>query len=234
MEQVPTCDVDEDYHLLIPSRFPPVPLYTRLGDDDVQAAAEQAEAKTNPRIREEARLAAASKVEAEHQLQNWNLAPFAYANPAGTTFLGPQHRVLEMIAGEWAALAHAVLRREAFLADTDEPPVRVEMRLLKRRVTGRFADLKGAALDPDAEGRRRLGEQIYGSDARGIAFRRADLGGAAAVAVFDGGVLGRVMQSDHYRFDWNGQQITRIGNLSTHEVIERETLFSELARRAAA
>lgn len=234
MDQVSSCDVDGDFYLVIPSRFPPVPLYTRLGGAEIQAAAEAVEAKTNPRLREEARLANGPPLESEHQLQNWNLAPFAYANPAGTTFLGPQYRVLEMVAGEPAALARALLRREAFLSNTEEPPVRVEMRLIKRSVSGRFADLTGGAPDPDVKARRKLAADIYESELKGILFACPELGGTRAVAVFDGAVLGRAIQSDHYRFDWNGAAITKIGNLSTHEVIERDALFAGLARRTAA
>jgi hypothetical protein len=234
MNQVSSCEVDGDFYLVIPSRFPPVPLYTRLGDAEIQAAAEAVEAKTNPRLREEARLAKGPPLESEHQLQNWNLAPFAYANPAGTTFLGPQYRVLELVASQQAALARALLRREAFLASTEEPPVRVEMRLIKRSVCGRFADLSSAPPDPDLKARRELAADIYDSEMKGILFACPELGGGRAVAVFDGAVLGRAIQSDHYRFDWNGSAITKIGNLSTHDVIERDALFAGLRQKAAA
>lgn len=234
MSRFPSCEVDGDFYLVIPSRFPPVPLYTRLGGADIQAAAEAVEAKTNPRLREEARLAKGPALGNEHQLQNWNLAPFAYANPAGTTFLGPQYRVLEMVVSARGALARALLRREAFLVNTGEPPVRVEMRLIKRRVKGRFADLSGAPPDPDLKARRELAADIYDSEMKGILFACPDLGGTRVVAVFDGAVLGRAVQSDHFRFDWNGSAITKIGNLSTHDVIERDDLFAELRQRATA
>lgn len=235
MTEVPACEVEGEFHLLIPSRFPPVPLYTRLGGEALQRAAEKVEAVTNPRLREQARLArSASPLESPHQLQNWNLAPFAYVNPAGSTFLSPNYRVLELVEGVRPAIAHAVRAREAFLASTDEPPIRVEMRLIIRPVKGRFADLSGVALDPDPEDRRRLGEQLYGSEFRGILFRRPELGLARAVSIFDGGVLGRAIQSDHYQFDWDGRAVTRIGKLSSDEVIERDTLFAQLARPAAA
>lgn len=234
MSRFPNCEVDGDFYLVIPSRFPPVPLYTRLGSADIQAAAEAVEAKTNPRLREEVRLAKGPALGNEHQLQNWNLAPFAYANPAGTTFLGPQYRVLEVVVSERGALARALLRREAFLASTGEPPVRVEMRLIKRSVKGRFADLSSAPPDPDLKARRELAADIYDSELKGILFACPELGGTRAVAVFDGAVLGRAIQSDHFRFDWNGSAITKIGNLSTHDVIERDDLFAELRQRAAA
>ena len=53
----PICDIDGDFHRLIPSRFPPVPLYERIGSRTVQAAVEACEAKTNPRLHALERLA---------------------------------------------------------------------------------------------------------------------------------------------------------------------------------
>ena len=234
MSSFGVCEVDEDFHILFPSRFPPVKLYTRLGGAAIQQAAEALEAKTNPRLREQERLARGGPPAGAHELQNWNHAPFAYPSPEPSTFLGPGHRVLELVKGVPPALALAVRRREAFLSGTAEPAIRIEMRLVVRRVTGRFADLTGAPLEPDAEARRSLGAQIYGSDASGILFNRPDLGGCRSVAIFDGGVLGRARQSDHFRFEWDGEAVTTVGNLSSHAVIERDALFANLADRAAA
>lgn len=234
MSSFPTCEVDEDFHILFPSRFPPVKLYTRLGGDAVQRAAEDVEAKTNPRLREQARLARGGPPAGPNELQNWNHAPFAYPSPEPSTFLGPGHRVLELVKGVPQALALAVRRREAFLSSTAEPAIRVEMRLVVRKVTGRFADLTGVPFEPDAEARCSLGATIYGSDASGIIFARPDLGGCRSVAIFDGGTLGPARQADHFRFEWDGQSVTMVGNLSTHDVIERDALFANLAGRAAA
>jgi hypothetical protein len=54
------------------------------------------------------------------------------------------------------------------------------------------------------------------------------------VAVFDQAVLGRAIQSDHYRFVWDGETVRTIGNFSTEEVIDRDHLFAEFRGRAAA
>ncbi len=227
-------DLDEDFHLLIPSRFPPVPLYVRLGGPEIQSVAAAVEERTNPRIQALARLSQTAEKGDPAQLQNWNLAPFAYANPMGSTFLDPGYRVLELVEGERPALALAILRRESFLANTQEPPIRIEMRLIVRRVKGNLVDRTGVEFDADQDARMGIGREIYGAGASGILFNRPDLGGARAVSVFDGSVLGRAVQADHFRFEWNGQLITHIGNLSRHWVIEREELFADLETKAAA
>jgi hypothetical protein len=42
------------------------------------------------------------------------------------------------------------------------------------------------------------------------------------------------VQSDHYRFVWDGEAIRTIGNFSSSEVIDRDQLFAEFIRRVAA
>jgi hypothetical protein len=234
----PTCDIDADYHRLIPTRLPPVPLYSRLGPPEVQAAAEACEAKTNPRLQALERLAQEGPAAAGGaRAQNWNLAPFSYPNPEGTTFLDPSHKVLELVAGVRAALAVAVQRREAFLGGSGEPALQVEMRALVHKVHGRFLDLTGVPYEPDRDKRWAFGARLYREapdDVQGIVFLRPDLGGARGIIVFDGGALGTAVQSDHYRFLWDGEEVGRIGNFSTDEVIDRAALFASLGGKAAA
>jgi hypothetical protein len=231
----PTCDIDEDFHRLIPSRFPPVPLYERLGPPELQAVAEALEARTNPRLQEKERLAQGERPAGNaSRLQNWNLAPFAYPNPEGTTFLNRSYKILELVQGIRPALAVAVQRREAFLSSTAEEPINIEMRALVHRVKGRFVDLTNVAFESDKAKRWRFGAELYEAAAQGILFNRPDMPQVRAVALFDGTVLGRAVQSDHYRFVWDGEAIRTIGNFSSSEVIDRDQLFAEFIRRVAA
>ncbi len=231
----PTCEIDEDYHRLIPSRFPPVPRYERLGPAEIQAAAEALEVRTNPRLQEKERLAQGERpVGDTNRLQNWNLAPFAYPNPEGTTFLNPAFKILELVKGIRPALAIAVQRREAFLSSSAEPPINIEMRTLIHPIKGKFVDLTSLPFESDQAARWRLGAEIYASEAQGILFLRPDFPEVRAVAVFDQAVLGRAIQSDHYRFVWDGETVRTIGNFSTGEVIDRDCLFAEFRGCAAA
>jgi hypothetical protein len=230
----PTCEIDEDYHRLIPSRFPPVPLYARLGPPQIQAAAEALEVRTNPRLQEMERLAQGERpVSDKNRLQNWNLAPFAYPNPEGTTFLNPAFKILELVKGIRPALAVAVQRREAFLSGSSEPPINIEMRALIHRIKGKFVDVTSLPFESDQAVRRRLGAEIYASEAQGIVFLRPDFPKIRAVAVFDQAVLGRAIQSDHYRFVWDGETVRTIGNFSNEEVIDRDRLFAEFRGKAS-
>ena len=117
----PTCDIDGQFHRIIPSRFPPVPLYERLGPPAIQAAAEAFEALTNPRLRALERLAQEGAATPKGTgPQNWNMAPFEYPNPEGTIFLSPAYKVLELVEGLTPALVVAVQRREDFLGGSRE------------------------------------------------------------------------------------------------------------------
>jgi len=231
----PTCDIDGQFHRIIPSRFPPVPLYERLGPPEVQAAAEAFEALTNPRLRAIERLAqeGASVTQAGGP-QNWNMAPFEYPNPEGTIFLSPAYKVLELVEGLTPALVVAVERREAFLGGSGEPPIDVEMRALVHPVQGRFADLTGVPFEGDQVKRWKLGAELYETEVQGVVFHRPGLPGVRAVTVFDQGALGRAVQSDHFKFVWNGEAVQKIGNFSTHDAMDREELFASLAGLAAA
>jgi hypothetical protein len=231
----PTCDIDGQFHRLIPSRFPPVPLYERLGSPEIQAAAAAFEALTNPRLRALDRLAQEGAATTQSNgAQNWNMAPFEYPNPEGTTFLSPAFKVLDLVEGLLPALVVAVLRREEFLGGSQEAAIDVEMRTLVHPVKGRFVDLTGVPFEGDQAKRWKLGAELYNSEVQGIVFHRPDLAGARAVSVFDQNALGRAVQSDHFRFVWNGEGIQRIGNFSTHEVMDRETLLASLTGLAAA
>ena len=231
----PTCDLDGQFHRLIPSRFPPVPLYERLGPPEVQAAAEVFEALTNPRLRAMERLAqeGPSSVQSGGP-QNWNMAPFAYPNPEGTTFLSPAYKVLELVEGLMPALVVAVERREAFLGGSKELAIDVEMRALIHPVKGRFVDLTGSPFEGDQAKRWAIGAELFETEVHGIVFHRPDLPGVRAVTVFDQAALGRAVQSDHFKFVWNGEAVQKIGNFSTHEAMDREELFARLGGRAAA
>src|SRR3546814_2632928 len=124
---MPVVEVDDRFHNLIPSRFPPVRPYERIADgrDDHFAAIE---CLTNPRLREKERLAGKpTPVDPESvRFQNWNHAPFAYPNPEGSRFYGPEQNVLELADDLQTALAIAVARRETFLSRTAEPATALE------------------------------------------------------------------------------------------------------------
>ena len=143
------------------------------------------------------------------KLQNWNLAPFKYINPEGSRFFGPARPALEMAEDRQTALAVSVGRRQRFLARTGEPPIGLDMRMLKTPVRGRFLDLRDVNPDASHDDRRRIGDAVSeGVD--GILYRPPERPSATCVAVLRGETLGRSIQDAHFRFMWNGASVVTL------------------------
>lgn len=195
---------------LIPSRFPPVPVYDGLVANDRMDALAELESLTNPRLKSEARLArAAEDVPNGNRLQNWNLAPFAYGNPEGSTFFGEERSCLEVADDRQTALAVAVSKRERFLSRTKEMPIGLDMRLLKTPVQGNFWDLRQLGVVADRNTRTEIGKVVpQGVD--GILFRPVERPTGLALSILNGACLGRSLQATHYRFVWDGSTISML------------------------
>ncbi len=230
-----TQTVTGDWYRLIPSRFPPVDVYRRLGSPELGVLAKEIEDLTNPRLKERSWMVSkGGATENSPQVQNWNHAPFAYPNPEGSTWLNEAFGVLEVVDCKRAALARAVRRRELFLSRTDERAMGVDMRMFKTPVSGDFVDLSGEPSNLPHEKRRELGLKLYEGGAKGVLFTPNDHPKMRALAAFHGDVLGRTVQAEHYRFVWDGRVIVMVYDFQTGEELVRDALLSEFDDRAAA
>jgi hypothetical protein len=198
-----------DGYRLIPSRFPPVDVYAGLVANDRFNELVEVENLTNPRLQSEGRLLELYGSPDSPQLQNWNLAPFKYVNPEGSRFFGPMKPALELAADPQTALAVAVRRREAFLRRTNEPPIGLDMRMLKTPVEGDFFDLRRLAVGIDALQRHGAADPLP-EGASGVLFHADERPFADCISVIDKNVLARSVQTVHYRFEWNGERISSI------------------------
>lgn len=215
---------------LIPSRFPPVSVYEGLVANDRLEALVEVENATNPRLQSEKRLRAAYPDPAEPKLQNWNLAPFKYLNPEGTRFFDPTRPALELADNRQTALAISVARRHAFLSRTSEAPIGLDMRMFKTPVKGRFLDFRSHPMELPREARWKLGAAVA-LDADGVIYHPPERPSATCFAVLRGDILGRTLQTVHYRFVWNG---ARISKLYSFDDIGRELMPEDLASPADA
>jgi len=200
--------VDGTYHVLIPSRFPPIDIFSFIANGQDEAFAE-VESLTNPRMKERRDLLnGTNAVDGNSPLvQNWNHAPFAYPNPDGTRFFGPHIAALELAIDRETALVISIGKREAFLAATAEPPIGLDMRALSRPVRGRFVDLRSVDPTLPLDQRRVIGQRVAEAGYDGVIFRPGERTAAECVSVINGQTLGRAVQGEHYKFNWNGQMI---------------------------
>lgn len=208
----------DDGYRLIPSRFPPVSIYEDVVSAERLEALVAIENLTNPRLQSAQRLMGLSLGLSPDspRLQNWNHAPFAYSNPEGSRFFPPERPCLELCDSRQTALAVSVARRETFLARTQEKPIGLDMRMLQTPVDGEFVDLRDVDLtllgNPSLAARKarwKIGDAIPpGAD--GVIYRAPERPSAVCIAVLKAGVLGRSLQTVHYRYTWNGQRVTKV------------------------
>jgi hypothetical protein len=205
--------VDDTFYLLIPSRFPPVPLFKRIsgGKDDVTARVADL---YNPRLREKKRLLGSGRGEAgttSPRLQNWNHAPFTYSNPEGSWFFDRFVPCLEMSLDKQTALAVSIAKRERFLKRTGEAPIGLDMRMLSRRVSGAFLDGRDVPVELPMVERRELGKKLIARAKRdglsGVLFRSIERPSGTRICVLDGDVLDRAVQGEHFRYSWDGERV---------------------------
>lgn len=194
---------------LIPSRFPPVSVYDGLVANDRVETLVQVENLTNPRLLSVNKLLGSHPHDPPPKLQNWNLAPFKYINPEGSRFFSPTRPALELADHPQTALAISVARRETFMSRTGEPPIGLDMRMLRTPVDGLFLDFRHVPLDLDRRERWKLGEEVP-ADVDGVLFHPPERPSATCVAVLRGDALGRTIQTVHYRFVWNGARISML------------------------
>lgn len=201
-------DVGAKYYNLIPSRFPPVPVFLRIASDRHDEVADF-ETRTNLRRRDKERLTgSAEPLPGEPAaVQNWNHAPFVYTNPEGTRFWEPGRPALELSGDLQTAVAVAVAKRELFLSRTAERGTGLDMRVFSRTVTGSFADCRDVDQRADEADRREIGRKALELGVDGVIYRPAERPSAEAVAILHGGVLSRVVQEDHFRFVWDGSRV---------------------------
>lgn len=204
------------FYVLIPSRFPPVPLYQRIAggrDDQVAAVAEL----HNPRVMEKQRLLGQGCVTADDvspRFQNWNHAPFAYSNPEGSWFFDRFVRCLEMSQDKQTALAVSVAKRALFLSRTAEAPIGLDMRMLSRKVSGAFLDLRAVTVELSQSERRKLGQLLWEraktEGLSGVLFRSSERPSGTRICVLDGNVLDRAIQGEHFRYSWDGEKVSSL------------------------
>lgn len=197
---------------LIPSRFPPVNVYDGLIANDRQDEIVAVENITNPRLRSLDRLQqqAQGKPDANPRLQNWNLAPFAYGNPDGSTFFGEDRPCLELAFERQTALAVSVSKRQLFMEATNEAPIGLDMRMLSTPVSGTFWDLRDVGILPaqlPEVQRRELGARMP-EEAQGILYRPAERPIGTCLSIVTGDVLDRSQQTVHFRYLWDGKCIS--------------------------
>ncbi|MEO5677427.1 MAG: RES family NAD+ phosphorylase [Usitatibacter sp.] len=205
--------------------FPPVDLFEAVADAKDFDAIMALLARTNPLLSE--RFAQALAIPQKDRVYGpgagYVMAPFAYPSPDGTRFGPPaltrgSFGVYYAARDEATAIEEVKHHRVIFLAATRAPAQDLDFEVLKAPVKGpHFYDLRGRQRDfrrayfpTDYSASQKLGVQLRGRDADGIAYDSVRREGGECVAVFRPRCIGPCRPVKNLIFRWDGEAITAV------------------------
>lgn len=200
---------------IIPSRFPPIPLFERLVDPDELEIAYAIESLTNDRLQAQTgNLFLLDKRE-------WVTGPGASVVMAAFTHIGQPSRFSDGSYGvyyaaldEETAIRETVFHTERRLRETAEAPINVEMRCYVGSIERPMDDIRGEAYvsyrDPDLSTWPRC--QAFGAERRqaaanGLLYRSVRHSGGVCIAAFKTGTVSLPRQGKHFQYCWDGDRV---------------------------
>lgn len=209
---------------LIPSRFPPVGLFDRVADAADLDAVFYVESLTNPRLRQEA--GDISLVPFEERVTGPGTTPimaaFTHLNPEGGRFNDNTFGAYYAAQSLDTAIAETRHSRARFLARTHEGPMEIDMRTYLTDVVSELHDIRGRGdlidvYNPNSYAAgQALGRELKAINAWGIAYDSVRHKGGECVAVFRPRALFNCRQGPHFRYVWNGSEITDVLAISLY------------------
>jgi RES domain-containing protein len=205
---------------IIPTRFPPVALFERIGDPAAWEVLAEIEALTNPRIRDE--VGEIACVPASERIAgpgaSWVMGAFAHRRPS--RFSDGAFGVYYCANRRATAIAETRWHMGRFYAATREAPLDVEMRVLIGTVDDRFHDLRGggfrAALSPgDHTAGQALGRRLRAAGSRGVVYPSVRDRGGQCVGAFTPRAVGVPKVATMLRYHWDGTRTDSVFDYAT-------------------
>lgn len=202
---------------LIRSIYPPIDLFEDIADPTDWELLVNAEAKTNPRVRDE--LGAVRLVPVERRVSgpgaSWVMAAFCHiSTDRPSRFSDGRYGVYYAGNRFEVALHETVFHFERFMRATEEPAAQADFRELIGRVDAELHDIRNdprfAGLhDPnDYTASQALARDLRNSqNSDGIVYRSVRYAGGDAVAAFWPDVVDIPVQGRHLRYRWNGERV---------------------------
>ena len=204
---------------VIPSRFPSVGLFERVARPEDFDALYALEAMTNDRIRDE--VGDISLVPAEERQfgpgSTCIMAAFTHLNPQGSRFSDGRYGVFYCARKRDTAIAETQYHAALFMAATQEPTMRLQMRLYTVEANGKVADLRKASqaepriVDPDdyayAQG---IGRTLRAEGVQGILYPSVRHSAGECLAAFRTTLLKNCLHAAYLEYNWNGQGIDAV------------------------
>lgn len=202
---------------LIRSIYPPVDLFEDIADPEDWELLANAEAKTNPRVRDD--LGAVRLVPVDRRVSgpgaSWVMAPFCHiSTDRPSRFSDGRYGVY--YAGDRfdVALHETVFHFERFMQATEEPAAQADFRELVGRVDAALHDIRddaryAAEHAPDDYGpSQALARDLRNAQgSNGLVYRSVRHPEGDAIAVFWPDVVDVPVQGRHLRYRWNGERV---------------------------
>ncbi|MDF0750188.1 RES family NAD+ phosphorylase [Marinobacter sp. 71-i] len=210
---------------LINSRFPPISLFDDVADEGEFDALYELQALTNPRLQTElGNLNLIDKAEIPFGIPGCSYAtgPFTHVNPEGSRFSDGQYGVLYMGDSIDTAITEVAYHQSRYWQgvhglDYD----RLVFRGLKCKV-GAMAihdattiDFGDPIYDPHSYGTSRVfGRKLYQAGSEGLQYHSVRKPGATCWGLFTPRHVRSIIQSAHFEFIWNGQEISSVNKFT--------------------
>lgn len=200
---------------IIPSKFPPQNLFSRIAENEDFDALFELEGLTNDRLRVQ---------RGEHQLQkqlgppasSLILSAFCHPNPIGSRFGDGSFGIYYCTEKLDTAVAETRHHRTIFLEATNEEPGEIDMRVLLADLQGELHDLRPLRKSQNQlfhkenyDHSQSLGLHLATEGAAGLVYPSVRHPGECA-AVFDAQLLRNCRQERHLCYVWNGKEITQV------------------------
>ncbi len=204
---------------IIPSRFPPIPLFERVTDPADFDAVIALESLTNDRIRDE--VGQIQLVPPEDRVTGPGaatiMAAFTHPNPEGSRFSDGSCGVYYTARDLDTAVAETRHHRARFMRATRQGPMELDMRVYVAELKTRLHDIRGQrktlrkvyTQDSYAAGQE-LGARLRADGSSGIAFDSVRHDGGQCAAVFRPRALSKCRQERHLCYVWDGEKIATI------------------------
>jgi len=208
---------------VIPTRFPAVNLFDRVASPEDFEALYALEAMTNDRVRTE--VGDLDLVPREERRFGPGYGPIMAAlthlNPQGSRFSDGTYGVFYCARSRETAIAETRYHSGLFLAATQEPPMRQQMRLYTVMAQGDVVDLRDAksvdasVLSPnDYAPGQALGRAAREAGAPGIVYPSVRDAGGECLAAFKTTLLRDCHHAAYLEYNWNGSAVDIVFELN--------------------
>ena len=206
-------------HRVIRTIYPPIHLFEDVADPADWELLARAEAKLNPRVRDQVGDLSLIPV---HRRLSGPTASLAMAAFTHTSTDRP-NRFSDGSFGVWycgdrwqVAVAETVFHFEEFMRATDEPAGDADFRGLVATISGDFQDIRSDPAytdchDPNSwDAGQKLGRQIHSVEGDGVIYNSVRWSGGSAAAIFWPNLVSiPINQAQQYRYRWDGSRVSQ-------------------------